>query len=187
MSDHNLLLTHTKIPDVFVITPRLFEDERGTFIETFQQQKLQVLGIAAAFVQDNQSGSRRGVLRGLHYQIQQPQGKLVRVVGGEIYDVAVDLRRNSPTFGQWVGEYLSPQNRRQMWIPPGFAHGFYVLSEWAEVLYKTTDYYAPQFERTLLWNDEALGIEWPLLANVPTILSAKDEAGKPLNAAELFD
>ena len=187
MSENNLILTRTKIPDVFVLTPRLFEDERGTFIETFQSQKLQAAGIAAAFVQDNQSGSRRGVLRGLHYQIQQPQGKLVRAVVGEIYDVAVDLRRSSPTFGQWVGEYLSPQNRRQMWVPAGFAHGFYVLSEWAEVLYKTTDYYAPQFERTLLWNDEALGIEWPLLEEVPTILSAKDSAGKLLREAELFD
>ncbi len=187
MSEHTLLLTHTKIPDVFIITPRLFEDERGTFIETFQQQKLQAVGIAAEFVQDNQSGSRCGVLRGLHYQIQQPQGKLVRTVIGEIYDVAVDLRRNSPTFGKWVAENLSAQNRQQMWIPPGFAHGFYVLSEWAEVLYKTTDYYAPQHERTLLWNDTALGIDWPLLAGIPTILSAKDATGASLSSAELFD
>lgn len=187
MSENNLLPTPTKIPDVFVVTPRSYEDERGTFMETFQQQKFQAAGIDATFVQDNQSGSRRGVLRGLHYQIQQPQGKLVRAVVGEIYDVAVDLRRHSPTFGQWVGEIISAQNRKQIWVPAGFAHGFYVLSEWAEVLYKTTDYYAPQFERTLLWNDPALNIDWPLLPAVPTIVSAKDIVGQPLHAAELFE
>lgn len=177
----------TKIPDVFLFDSRVYYDNRGMFMETYQQAKLAEIGITSAFVQDNHSGSYQGVLRGLHYQIHQSQGKLVRVVSGEIYDVAVDLRRSSVTFGQWVGTVLSTQNRQQLWIPPGFAHGFYVLSEWAEVLYKTTDYYAPQWERTLLWNDPQLDIAWPLLSDKPLLVSTKDAAGQPLSRAELFD
>ena len=177
----------TNIADVFLLDSQVYRDERGMFLETYQQAKLAELGITSPFVQDNHSGSHRGVLRGLHYQIHQPQGKLVRVISGEVYDVAVDLRHHSVTFGQWVGTTLSTQNRQQIWIPPGFAHGFYVLSEWAEVLYKTTDYYAPQWERTLLWNDPQLAIDWPLLAGHPLIVSPKDAAGQLLSSAELFD
>ena len=139
------------------------------------------------FVQDNHSGSMKGALRGLHYQIRQPQGKLVRVIAGEVFDVAVDLRRSSPSFGRWVGAGLSAERRDQLWIPPGFAHGFYVLSEWAEVLYKATDYYAPQWERCLLWNDPQVGVEWPISAEVPPILSEKDSRGAPLSQAEVYD
>ena len=183
----NLILTATSLPEILILEPRVFEDNRGYFIESYHDQKFEQAGISSSFVQDNQSGSHGGVLRGLHYQIQQPQGKLVRVVVGEIYDIAVDLRRSSPTFGKWVGESLSAENRKQLWIPPGFAHGFYVLSNWAEVLYKTTDYYAPQHERTLLWNDPALAIDWRLREGEAPILSAKDAEGKPLSEAELFD
>jgi dTDP-4-dehydrorhamnose 3,5-epimerase len=182
-----MLLHITSIPDVVLLELPLFEDQRGFFMETYQAAKFAQAGVSAPFVQDNHSGSKQGILRGLHYQIQQPQGKLVRVIVGEIYDVAVDLRRHSPTFGQWVGNYLSAENRLQIWVPPGFAHGFYVLSEWAEVIYKTTDYYAPQFERTLLWNDPALAIEWPLLADQAPLLSPKDAQGKPLREAEVFE
>ncbi|MBS1808845.1 MAG: dTDP-4-dehydrorhamnose 3,5-epimerase [Acidobacteria bacterium] len=177
----------TNISDVLLLTSPVYHDDRGVFTETYQQAKLAELGLTLPFVQDNQSGSHQGVLRGLHYQIRQPQGKLVRVLSGEIYDVAVDLRRHSVTFGQWVGNNLSAQSRQQIWIPPGFAHGFYVLSEWAEVLYKTTDYYAPQWERTLLWNDPQLGIEWPLLPHKPVLISTKDAEGQLLSTAELFD
>ena len=138
-------------------------------------------------MQDNHSGSKKGALRGLHYQIRQAQGKLVRVVAGEVFDVAVDLRRSSPTFGRWVGATLSAESRDQLWIPPGFAHGFYVLSEWAEVLYKATDYYAPQWERSLLWNDPQVGVEWPILVEAPPIVSEKDSHGAPLSQAELYD
>ena len=179
----------THIPDVLVIEPKVFGDHRGYFFESFHAAAfLTATGLNVEFVQDNHSGSTRGVLRGLHYQIQQPQGKLVRVVAGSIFDVAVDLRRKSPTFGKWVGEVLSEENRRQQWIPTGFAHGFLVLSERAEVLYKTTDYYAPQCERCLLWNDPALGIAWPLaeLNGVPLTLSAKDQNGVPLAIAETY-
>ena len=183
----NLILTATSLPEILILEPRVFEDNRGYFIESYHDQKFEQAGISSRFVQDNQSGSHGGVLRGLHYQIQQPQGKLVRVVVGEIYDIAVDIRRNSPTFGKWVGASLSAENRKQLWIPTGFAHGFYVLSEWAEVLYKTTDYYAPQYERTLLWNDPALAIDWQLRDGISPILSAKDAEGKPLSEAELFD
>ncbi|MFN7037858.1 MAG: dTDP-4-dehydrorhamnose 3,5-epimerase [Bellilinea sp.] len=174
------------IPDVVLIEPRLFGDQRGFFMETYQQKVFAEHGIAAQFVQDNHSGSRRATLRGLHYQIRQPQGKLVRVIAGEIFDVAVDLRRSSPTFGQWVGEILSAENKRQLWVPPGFAHGFYVLSEWAEVVYKASDFYAPQWERTLLWNDPAVGIEWPLLDGLELLISEKDRAGLPLAQAETY-
>ena len=179
--------TPTSIPDVLLIEPKVFGDQRGFFMETFRASTFAEAGIDLAFVQDNHSGSQQGTLRGLHYQIRQAQGKLVRAVVGEIFDVAVDLRRGSPTFGQWVGEILSAENKRQLWVPPGFAHGFYVLSEWAEVIYKTTDYYAPQWGRTLLWNDPAIGIEWPLLPGLEPLLSQKDRQGVPLREAEVFE
>jgi dTDP-4-dehydrorhamnose 3,5-epimerase len=175
----------TDIPDVLIIEPKVFGDERGFFYESFNAAAFEAAtGLKRSFVQDNHSKSQRGVLRGLHYQIQQPQGKLVRVVAGEVFDVAVDLRRSSPSFGRWVGTCLSAQNQRQLWIPEGFAHGFVVLSESAEFLYKTTDYYAPAHERSLLWNDPQLGIEWPF--QEPPQLSQKDAAGKILSEAELF-
>ena len=175
----------TSIPEVLIIEPRVFGDERGFFYESFNAAAFDTAtGIKRNFVQDNHSKSQRGVLRGLHYQIQQPQGKLVRVVAGEVFDVAVDLRRSSPTFGRWTGTRLSAQNQRQLWIPEGFAHGFVVLSETAEFLYKTTDYYAPEHERSLLWNDPEIGIDWPI-EQAPQ-LSAKDLAGKRLSEAELF-
>ena len=174
------------IPEVILIEPQVFGDERGFFMETYQAQRFAQAGIPTDFVQDNHSGSRQGILRGLHYQIQQVQGKLVRVIAGEVYDVAVDLRRTSPFFGKWVSTILSSQNKKSLWIPQGFAHGFYVLSEWAEVVYKTTDYYAPQWERTLLWNDPELSIPWPLIQGVGPILSAKDIQGKPLSQADVF-
>jgi dTDP-4-dehydrorhamnose 3,5-epimerase len=175
----------TGIPDVLIFEPKVHADARGFFMETFRDEEFRrATGSARTFVQDNHSRSVRNVLRGLHYQIRQPQGKLVRVVTGEVFDVAVDLRRGSPTFGRWVGERLSAENKRQMWIPEGFAHGFLVLSDLADTLYRTTDYYAPQHERTLLWNDPALGIAWPH-AGTP-ILTPKDTAGTPLAACELF-
>lgn len=177
----------TTIPDVLVLQPKVFGDERGFFMETFRADDFAASGIPGSFVQDNHSGSQQGILRGLHYQIRQAQGKLVRAVVGEIFDVVVDLRRSSPTFGRWVGVLLSAKSKKQLWIPPGFAHGFYVLSEWAEAVYKTTDYYAPEWERSLLWNDPALGIEWPLLDRRPPVLSEKDSHGKLLSEAELFD
>ncbi len=182
-----MIVHSTSFPQVSLIEIPVFEDSRGFFLESYQAAKLAQAGITSQFVQDNHSGSRQGVLRGLHYQIQQPQGKLVRAIAGEIFDVAVDLRHSSPTFGKRVSHHLSAENHLQIWVPPGFAHGFYVLSEWAEVLYKTTDYYAPQFERTLLWNDPALGIEWPLITDQAPILSAKDAQGRPLSEAEVFD
>ena len=174
----------TSIPDVILITPKVFGDERGFFMETYQTRLFAEAGIDTHFVQDNHSRSKQGVLRGLHYQLRQTQGKLVRVILGEIFDVAVDIRNGSPTFGQWVSARLSAENRQQLWVPPGFAHGFYVLSEWAEVVYKASDYYAPQWERSILWNDPAIGIEWPLLGGVPLSLSSKDEQGIPLREAE---
>ena len=177
----------TAIPDVLIIEPKVFTDERGFFMETFQARKFAEHGLPQDFVQDNHSGSKRGTLRGLHYQIRQAQGKLVRVVAGEVFDVAVDLRKSSPTFGQWAGTRLSAESKMQLWIPEGFAHGFIVLSDWAEVIYKVTDFYASEWERTLLWNDPEIGIEWPLLDGMSPILSAKDAQGKPLRDAELFD
>ena len=175
----------SSIPEVLIIEPRVFGDERGFFYESFNAAAFEAAtGLKRNFVQDNHSKSQRGVLRGLHYQIQQPQGKLVHVVAGEVFDVAVDLRRSSPSFGRWTGVRLSAQNQRQLWIPEGFAHGFVVLSETAEFLYKTTDYYAPEHERSLLWNDPEIGIEWPI-EQAPQ-LSAKDMAGKRLSEAELF-
>ena len=174
----------TAIADVFMIAPKVFGDDRGFFFESYNRRSMAALGIEQDFVQDNHSRSARGVLRGLHYQIRQPQGKLVRVVAGEVFDVAVDLRRASPTFGQWVGMTLSAENKRMAWVPPGFAHGFYVVSETAEVLYKASDYYAPEHERSLLWNDPALGVEWPLSGE--PLLSDKDRKGLPLSLAEAY-
>lgn len=169
---------------VCLIEPKVFGDERGFFFESWNQRTLADLGIEAEFVQDNHSRSARNVLRGLHYQIEHAQGKLVRVIQGEVFDVVVDLRRNSPTFGQWEGFTLSAENKRMVWVPPGFAHGFCVTSETAEFLYKVTDYWHPEFERTLLWNDPTLAIDWPLTAE--PLLAAKDAQGKPLAEAEVF-
>lgn len=175
----------TAIPDVLIVEPKVFGDERGFFYESFNAKSFtEHTGVTDGFVQDNHSKSAKGVLRGLHYQIKQAQGKLVRVVAGEVFDVAVDVRKSSPTFGKWVGVVLSAENKRQLWIPAGFAHGFLVTSESAEFLYKTTDYYAPEHERSILWNDPAIGIEWPL-AGEP-LLSAKDKTGKLLADAEVY-
>jgi dTDP-4-dehydrorhamnose 3,5-epimerase len=179
-------VTPTAIAGVLVIEPTVFADERGFFFESYNERAFaEATGIAAKFVQDNHSRSLKNTLRGLHYQIQQPQGKLVRAVAGEVFDVVVDIRRSSPTFGQWLGENLSAENKKLMWIPAGLAHGFSVLSDYADFLYKTTDYWAPQHERTLLWNDPDLAIAWPL-AGEP-ILAAKDRDGKRLSEAEVFD
>lgn len=178
-------ITKTEIPDLLVIEPQIFGDERGFFYESYNEKVWQEkVGINQHFVQDNHSRSGKNILRGLHYQIQQPQGKLVRVVVGAVFDVAVDLRKSSKTFGQWVGTDLTAENKRLLWIPPGFAHGFLVLSEYAEFLYKTTEYYAPQHERTILWNDPDLGIAWPIAAE--PILSAKDKAGQLFRDAEVY-
>lgn len=176
----------TTIPDVILIEPKVFADDRGFFLESYQKQRFAEAGIPFDFVQDNHSKSQQGVLRGLHYQIEQTQGKLVRVISGEIFDVAVDIRKSSPTFGKWVGEYLSADNKKMLWVPAGFAHGFYVTSPAAEVLYKATDYYAPQWERSIIWNDPAIQIEWHL-NGVEPILSNKDKAGTPLAEAEVFN
>ena len=178
--------TPTAIPEVLVLEPQVFGDSRGFFYESYNARKFeQATGLQVNFVQDNHSRSVRNVLRGLHYQIRQPQGKLVRVAQGSIYDVVVDLRRGSPFFGRWVGVELSAENRCQLWVPPGFAHGFVVTSDVAECLYKTTDYWAPEHERSLLWNDPEVGIDWPLSG--PPILSGKDGAGMPLAQAEVFE
>ncbi len=175
----------TAIPDILLIEPKVFGDDRGFFFESFNQARFEAaIGRQVAFVQDNHSRSAKNVLRGLHYQIRQPQGKLVRVVQGEVFDVAVDLRQFSPTFGQWVGVMLSVENKRQMWVPEGFAHGFMVLSDTAEFLYKTTDYYAPAHERCIVWNDPTLAIQWP--SGIEPVLSAKDQQGKSLADAEHF-
>jgi dTDP-4-dehydrorhamnose 3,5-epimerase len=182
-----MIFTPTSIPDVILVEPKIYGDQRGFFMETYNTQKFIDRGIKAEFVQDNHSGSQRGTLRGLHYQIRHAQGKLVRVVVGEIFDVAVDIRRESPTFGQWVGKKLSTENRWQMWVPPGFAHGFYVLSDWAEVVYKVTDIYAPEWDRTILWNDPDINIDWPLLDGEEPILSEKDRRGKLFREAEIFN
>lgn len=182
-----MLFVKTDLPDVIMVQPKVFEDARGFFLESYQREKFHTAGISAEFVQDNHSASAKGVLRGLHYQIRQPQGKLVRVVAGEVFDVAVDLRRHSPFFGKWVGVTLSAEKKNQLWIPPGFAHGFFVTSERAEILYKATDYYAPEWERSLLWNDPSLGIEWPIVNGEAPILSAKDATGVLLSAAETYD
>jgi dTDP-4-dehydrorhamnose 3,5-epimerase len=178
----------TSISEVLVIEPKVFGDSRGFFFESFNHKNFnQVTGLDVKFVQDNHSRSAKGVLRGLHYQIRQPQGKLVRVVQGQVFDVAVDIRRSSPTFGQWVGVELTEDNYRQLWVPPGFAHGFYVLSDTADFLYKTTDYYLPDLERSLLWNDPTVAVSWPIQADVSPIVSAKDKIAPKLTDAELFD
>ena len=178
--------TPTAIPEVLIIEPKVFGDARGFFYESFNGKAFdEAVGRHVEFVQDNHSRSAKGVLRGLHYQIQQPQGKLVRVVRGAVFDVAVDIRKSSPSFGKWVGVELSEDNHRQLWVPPGFAHGFLVLSETAEFLYKTTDYYAPAHERSIVWNDAALNIQWPDIGMAPQ-LSAKDEVGAVLASAEVF-
>lgn len=179
-----MIVTPTGLPDVKLIEPNVFGDDRGFFMESWNARAFAAAGIPATFVQDNHSRSRRGVLRGLHYQIDRAQGKLVRCVVGEVFDVVVDLRRSSTSFGRAVGLTLSAGNRRMLWVPPGFAHGFVAVSEVAEFLYKTTDYWYPEHERTLLWNDPALGIDWPL-ADAP-ILTGKDAAGSPLAAADVY-
>jgi dTDP-4-dehydrorhamnose 3,5-epimerase len=179
--------TQTALPDVILIEPDVYGDQRGYFMEVYQSRCFNEAGIQTEFVQDNHSGSGQNILRGMHYQIRQPQGKLVRVVVGQVFDAAVDLRRSSPTFGRWVGHHLSAENKLQLWIPPGFAHGFYVLSAWAEVLYKATDYYAREWERTLLWNDPEVGIEWPLISDEAPILSQKDAGGLPLGESAVYD
>jgi dTDP-4-dehydrorhamnose 3,5-epimerase len=176
----------TALPGVLVIEPRAYVDQRGFFYESFNLRKFEELtDISPRFVQDNHSKSSQYVLRGLHYQIRRPQGKLVRVVAGEIFDVAVDIRRSSDTFGRWIGMTLSAENRRQLWVPPGFAHGFVVLSPSVELLYKTTDYWAPEHERAIIWNDPTVGIEWPI--SQPPLLSTKDQAARPLTEAEVFE
>ncbi|TDA66653.1 MAG: dTDP-4-dehydrorhamnose 3,5-epimerase [Chloroflexi bacterium] len=177
----------TDIPGPVIIEPQIFGDDRGFFMETFQKRIFAEAGLPTDFAQDNHSGSRKGILRGLHYQLVKPQGKLVRVVVGEVFDVAVDLRRSSAYFGRWFGLRLSAENKRIFWVPPGFGHAFYVLSDWAEFLYKATDFYAPEGERTILWNDPQIGIDWPLLNGQPPLVSAKDAAGRPLNQAETFE
>ncbi|MDE2606444.1 MAG: dTDP-4-dehydrorhamnose 3,5-epimerase [Burkholderiales bacterium] len=182
-------VTRTEIPEVMILEPKVFGDARGFFLESYNQKVFrEATGLALDFVQDNHSRSAQGVLRGLHYQLKQPQGKLVRVVRGAVFDVAVDVRRSSPTFGRWVGVELSEDNQRQFWVPPGFAHGFLVLSASADFLYKTTDYYAPEHERCIAWDDPAIGIEWPLgqLPAGQPQLSAKDRQGVALRSAELM-
>lgn len=175
----------TPLPEVLILEPKIFGDDRGFFFESFNARDFQqATQCALAFVQDNHSKSKKGVLRGLHYQIQHPQGKLVRVTQGSVFDVTVDMRRSSPYFGQWTGVELSAENQRQLWIPPGFAHGFLVTSDWAEFLYKTTDYWHPAHERSLLWSDPAIGIKWPLAS--PPQLAAKDAAAKSLAEADTF-
>ncbi len=178
-------ITPLSIPDVIVCEPKVYGDDRGFFFESFNHaQFAEAIGASYNFVQDNHSRSARNVLRGLHYQIQQAQGKLVRVVAGEVFDVAVDIRKSSPTFGHWVGQILSAENKKQLWVPPGFAHGFVTLSDTAEFLYKTTDYYSPQFERSILWNDPNIGIQWPL-TEAP-MLSTKDQQAALLADTEVF-
>jgi dTDP-4-dehydrorhamnose 3,5-epimerase len=182
----NLTVIPTRLPDVVILQPKVFGDDRGFFYESFNGREFaEGTGIDRHFVQDNHSRSARNVLRGLHYQISRPQGKLVRVVSGRVFDVAVDIRRSSPNFGKWVGVELTAENKHQLWIPEGFAHGFVVLSDFAEFLYKTTDYYAPEFERSLAWNDPAIGIEWPFESD--PLLSKKDAAAPALADAELFN
>ena len=178
-------IIRTGIPDIFIIEPSVFGDERGFFLESYNEKAFNAMtGATITFVQDNHSRSKKNVLRGLHYQIKQPQGKLVRVINGEVFDVAVDIRRSSPTFGKWVGECLTAENKKQMWVPPGCAHGFLVLSDVAEFLYKTTDYYAPEFERCIQWNDPDLNVHWPITGH--PLVSKKDKNGVLFKNAELF-
>ncbi len=178
--------TPQAIPDVVLIDPQVFGDDRGFFMETWRADEFAAVGIDLPFVQDNHSSSNKDILRGLHYQIKQPQGKLVRVISGEVFDVAVDIRKSSPTFGQWVGEVLSAENKRMFWVPPGFAHGFYVMSDYAEFVYKCTALYAPEHERCILWNDPDVGIKWPLAGDIMPVLSGKDKDGFYLKDAEIF-
>lgn len=180
-------LVQTDIPDVLIIEPQVFGDERGFFIETWNAKRFADAGLGFDFVQDNHSRSSQGILRGLHYQIKHPQGKLVRVTSGEVFDVAVDLRKHSTTFGQWAGVMLSAENKRMLWIPPGFAHGFYVLSDSADFLYKCTDIYAPESERTIRWDDSELAIDWPLVDGKPPLVSSKDAKGVSFAEAEVFE
>jgi len=177
----------TEIKEVIIIEPDVFQDNRGFFMETFRANLLAENGINYQFVQDNHSGSKKNILRGLHYQIKNPQGKLVRAIRGQIFDVAVDLRRSSDTFGKWVSIILSEENKNIFWIPPGFAHGYYVLSDWAEIVYKATDYYAPEYDRSLLWNDPDLGIYWPIPSGIEPLLSQKDRNARRLKEAEVYD
>lgn len=177
----------TEIKEVIIIEPNVFQDDRGFFMETFRANLLADNGINYQFLQDNHSGSKKNILRGLHYQIRHPQGKLVRAIRGEIFDVAVDLRRSSVTFGQWVGVTLSEVNKKMLWIPSGFAHGYYVLSDWAEIVYKATDYYDPESDRSIVWNDPDIAINWPIPSYTEPLLSEKDRLGKRLKEAELFD
>jgi dTDP-4-dehydrorhamnose 3,5-epimerase len=176
----------TEIPDVKIIEPVVYGDERGFFMETYREKEMSKFGIVAPFVQDNHSSSVRGTLRGLHFQKKQPQGKLVRVIRGEVFDVAVDLRKDAATYGRWAGVTLSATNKKILWVPQGFAHGFYVISEQAEFVYKCTDYYAPEHECSLLWNDPDLGIQWPLIQGMPPTLSAKDQNGIPFQQSGFF-
>ena len=179
-------LVDTTIPEVKIIETQVFGDDRGFFMETFRASIMDELTGGKPFVQDNHSKSAQGILRGLHYQMQKTQGKLVRVVQGAVFDVAVDMRKSSPTFGQWVGEVLSAENKKQLWVPEGFAHGFYVMTESAEFVYKCTDYYAPEFDRSLKWNDPEVGIEWPLVDSKQPLVSEKDENGKSFSEADTF-
>ncbi len=176
----------TALPEVLILTPQLFGDDRGFFMESYNQQTFAEVGIDATFVQDNHSRSKQGILRGLHYQIEQPQGKLVRITQGEVYDVAVDIRRHSPNFGRWVGVHLSADNHQMLWVPPGFAHGFYVISDSADFLYKCTELYAPEHERCIQWDDADIGIKWPLIDGQSPQLSAKDAEGIRLSEAEVY-
>jgi dTDP-4-dehydrorhamnose 3,5-epimerase len=173
-----MIVQPTRIPDVLLIQPQVFGDERGFFMETYRANEFERAGITSSLVQENHTRSKQGVLRGLHYQVKQTQGKLIRVILGEVFDVSVDLRRSSPTFRQWVRIHLSAENKLQVWIPPGFAHGFYVLSEWADVVYKVTDYWSPEWERSLRWNDPDIGVDWQLLEGNSPLLSSKDAQGK---------
>jgi dTDP-4-dehydrorhamnose 3,5-epimerase len=182
----SIQIQSTDIPDVLIIHLDTFSDRRGYFLELFQHQRYKELGLPASFVQDNLAGSCQGTLRGLHYQVKQPQGKLVQVISGEVFDVAVDLRQRSTTFGKWVSVCLNAKDKQQLWIPPGFAHGYYVMSEWSEVIYKTTDYYAPAGERTLLWSDDEIAVDWPLLQDGHPIVSEKDAAGLSFAACEKY-
>ncbi len=179
--------TELEIPDVVLIEPKVFGDHRGFFMETFRDDEFNEKVRDVRFVQDNHSMSGKGILRGLHYQIKHPQGKLVRVIEGEVFDVAVDIRKSSPYFGRWVGATLSAENKKMLWVPPGFAHGFYVLSDTAQFIYKCTDYYAPEFERSILWSDKTIGIEWPVTNIAAPVLSAKDENGACFQDAEMFE
>jgi len=182
-----VIFTQTTLPDVILVEPEVFGDKRGFFMETWHAGKFAVGGITANFVQDNHSRSGQGILRGLHYQVQKPQGKLVRVLNGEVFDVAVDLRRNSTTFGQWVGMYLSAENKKMLWIPPGFAHGFYVISQQADFFYKCTDFYAAEYERAIRWDDPDLAISWPLLDGKSPVLAQKDQTAIAFKDAEYYE